>query len=98
MEGKVGNGRWVSGNERGAELPDIFLIDDFSVVKAFDIGGHRGVDSGVKLAQERHQTVANLVTAGVEFGIGAVLDIFQMILGNIGVDFSPAERQQRTDN
>ena len=42
--------------------------------------------------------MAYLVAAGIEFSVGAVLDIVEVVLGDIGVDFGAGEGQQRTDD
>ena len=74
------------------------FIDEFGVVEAFHIGGHGSVDGGIEFAQKRHEAVANLVATGVEFSIGAVLDIVEVVFCYIGIDVGAGEAEQRSDD
>ena len=81
-----------------AELVDVGVEQLFCGVEALDVGEHGLVDTGVELAQQGHELVADAVAAGVELGIGVVLDILQASLGDVGVDVGAGEAEEGADD
>lgn len=57
---------------------------------------HDVVERGVERAKERQQLMAHLVATVLQCGVGAVLDIFKVVLADVGIDVGTAEYEQRS--
>ena len=68
------------------------------VAQTLHVGLHSAVDRGVELAQQRYELQPDAVAAGLELGIGHIVDKGDAVGLDVGIDFGPREGQQRMNH